>query len=119
MQLARRLAQIAEQFGVREGFAVNALNADLSVRDPEARLWPQTERIKTLSRLASLAEDERLWSSVLEAIGALRAYFLPASGLWLDRRLPGGVFVEEPSPASSFYHIIEAVSTLEDVFAVR
>ena len=116
---ARRLAQIAEQFGVREGFAVNALNADLSVRDPEARLWPQTERIKTLSRLASLAEDERLWSSVLEAIGALRAYFLPASGLWLDRRRPDGAFVEEPSPASSFYHIIETVSTLEDVFAVR
>jgi len=113
---ARRLAQIAEAHGVHHGFAVNALNADLSVHDADARLWPQTERIKTLARLA---QDEGGWSSVREAIGALRAYFLPASGLWLDRRLPDGAFVEEPSPASSFYHIIEAVSTLEDVFAAR
>ncbi len=116
---ALRLTQIAEQHGVHDGFAVNALNADLSVHDPDARLWPQTERIKTLARLASLAHGESLWSSVDQAIGALRAYFLPASGLWLDRRLPDGAFVEEPSPASSFYHIIEAVSTLEDVFAAR
>jgi mannose-6-phosphate isomerase len=113
---ARRLAQIAEARGVHHGFAVNALNADLSVHDADARLWPQTERIKTLARLA---QDEGGWSSVREAIGALRAYFLPASGLWLDRRLPDGAFVQEPSPASSFYHIIEAVSTLEDVFAAR
>jgi mannose-6-phosphate isomerase len=113
---ARRLAQIAEAHGVHHGFAVNALNADLSVHDADARLWPQTERIKTLARLA---QDEGGWSSVREASGALRAYFLPASGLWLDRRLPDGAFVEEPSPASSFYHIIEAVSTLEDVFAAR
>ena len=113
---ARRLAQIAEAHGVRDGFAVNALNADLSVHDADARLWPQTERIKTLARLA---QEEDGWSSVHEAISALRAYFLPASGLWLDRRRPDGAFVEEPSPASSFYHIIEAVSTLEDVFAAR
>ena len=116
---AQRLAQIAEQHGVRDGYTVNALNADLSVRDPTARLWPQTERIKTLARLASLDEPEDRWASLGEAIGALRAYFLPVPGLWLDRRSPDGAFLEEPSPASSFYHIIEAVSTLEEVLVTR
>ena len=116
---AQRLAQIAEQHGVRDGYTVNALNADLSVRDPNARLWPQTERIKTLARLASLEEHEDRWASLPEAIGALRAYFLPVPGLWLDRRSPDGEFLEEPSPASSFYHIIEAVSTLEEVLRAR
>ncbi len=116
---ARRLAQVAEQYGVRDGYTVNVLNEDLSVRDPNARLWPQTERIKTLARLASLDAGEGRWASVREAIGALRAYFLPVPGLWLDQRLSDGEFLEEPSPASSFYHIIEAVSTLEEVLAVR
>ena len=112
-QAALRLGQFAEQHGVLDGFAVNALNVDLTIRDPQARLWPQTERIKTLARLADLGEGS--WPPVTQALGALQAYLSPAPGLWLDRRMPDGSFVSEPSPASSFYHIVEAVSTLAEV----
>jgi mannose-6-phosphate isomerase len=31
-------------------------------------------------------------------------------GLWRDRSLPGGGFVEEPAPASSLYHIACAIA---------
>jgi mannose/cellobiose epimerase-like protein (N-acyl-D-glucosamine 2-epimerase family) len=33
-------------------------------------------------------------------------------GLWRDRRGADGQFIDEPSPASSFYHIVLALSEL-------
>lgn len=111
-ETAVRLAQIGETRGVRDGFAVNALAEDLTIHDPQARLWPQTERIKTLARLASLGEVSARWPHVLEAIEALRAYFIATPGLWLDRRMRDGTFIAEPSPASSFYHIVAAIGAL-------
>ena len=109
---ALRLAEIAETHGVRAGFTVNALHADLTVLDPEARLWPQTERVKTLARLARLTGEVRCWGGAAQAAEALRAYFTMARGLWYDRRMPDGSFVPEPSPASSFYHIVGAIDAL-------
>jgi len=44
---ALRLIAIAEDAGVRGDVAVNALLDDFSVHDPNARLWPQTERLKS------------------------------------------------------------------------
>ena len=109
---ALRLVRIAEEHGVCGGFAVNALAEDLTVHDPGARLWPQTERIKTLAQLAALGEAPGEWPRVAQAAEALRAYFTEAAGLWFDRRRPDGSFVPEPSPASSFYHIVGAVHAL-------
>jgi mannose/cellobiose epimerase-like protein (N-acyl-D-glucosamine 2-epimerase family) len=86
--------------------------ADLTVLDPEARLWPQTERVKTLARLARLTGEVRCWGGAAQAAEALRAYFTMARGLWYDRRMPDGSFVPEPSPASSFYHIVGAIDAL-------
>ena len=111
-EAALRLVQIGEAHGVRDGFAVNALAEDLTVHDPEARLWPQTERIKTLARLAASGAESDAWSPVAEAAEALRAYLAITPGLWFDRRRPDGAFVSEPSPASSFYHIVGAIGTL-------
>jgi len=34
-------------------------------------------------------------------------------GLWRDRMNPDGSFVEEPAPASSFYHIVGAILDLD------
>ena len=110
---ALRLVEIAETHGVRSGAAVNALHPDLTVLDPEARLWPQTERVKTYARLARLTGDTRYWRHAAAAAETLRAYLAtPNPGLWYDRRLADGTFVPEPSPASSFYHIIGAISAL-------
>jgi mannose-6-phosphate isomerase len=37
----------------------------------------------------------------------------PVPGLWWDRLRPDGGFVDEPAPASSFYHIACAIAELE------
>lgn len=111
-QTALRLVDVAEAHGVRDGFTLNALNEDLTVRDPEARLWPQTERVKTSARLARLTGEARYWQRAAAACTALRAYFTLGNGLWRDRRLPDRSFVREPAPASSFYHIVGAIGSL-------
>ncbi len=112
-EAALRLAEIAEMRGVQAGFAVNALRPDLTGLDPEARLWPQTERVKTYARLACLTGRTQYWRRASVAAQTLRAYLAtPQPGLWYDRRLANGAFVPEPSPASSFYHIVGAISSL-------
>jgi mannose/cellobiose epimerase-like protein (N-acyl-D-glucosamine 2-epimerase family) len=110
---ALRLVEIAATRGVCAGVAVNALRADLTVLDPEARLWPQTERVKTWAQLARLSGEARYWTCAAAAAATLRSYLAtPVPGLWYDRRRANGAFVPEPSPASSFYHIIGAISAL-------
>jgi mannose-6-phosphate isomerase len=44
--------------------------------------------------------------------GLWRYLQTPTIGLWRDSALPSGGFVDEPAPASSFYHIIGAVQAL-------
>jgi mannose-1-phosphate guanylyltransferase / mannose-6-phosphate isomerase len=85
------------------GVAINALNDDVSVRDANARLWPQTEWLKAA---LILSED------ALAPAHALARYLdTPAQGAWRDLNLPAGDFRPEPAPASSFYHIIAAVNS--------
>jgi mannose-6-phosphate isomerase len=36
------------------------------------------------------------------------------SGLWRDKQKADGSFVDEPAPASSFYHILCAIYELDD-----
>jgi len=117
---ARRLFTIAETCGMdnARGVAVMQLNDDFTVRDPVARLWPQTERIKSAAILARLATDDaerdRYWTIAAEACRSLWRYFdVPLAGLWRDKLKPDGAFVEEPAPASSFYHIACAIDVLE------
>ena len=43
---------------------------------------------------------------------------VPTLGLWRDRVLPDGAFVEEAAPASSFYHLMFAFSDLMRVAAL-
>jgi mannose-1-phosphate guanylyltransferase/mannose-6-phosphate isomerase len=81
------------------GVAVNQLWDDLSVKDAGARLWPQTEYLK-----AALILGEE--SHAVAAANALKLYLdTPALGVWRDKLGADGRFVEEPAPASSFYHI--------------
>ncbi len=84
------------------GVAVNELWDDFSPRDTTARLWPQTEHLK-----ATLLFDEETAS--LAAAQALRRYLeTPTPGAWRDKLRADGTFVEEPAPATSFYHILGA-----------
>jgi mannose-6-phosphate isomerase len=88
------------------GVAVNILFDDLTVRDPAARLWPQTEYLKAALRIGEEGE-------ALAAAAALAKYLdTPVRGAWRDKLQPDGRFVDEPAPASSFYHIVVAVLEL-------
>jgi mannose-6-phosphate isomerase len=107
---AARLAQIGETYGIRDGVAVNALLDDFSIHDAEARLWPQTERLKAAALLAAITRESHYWSMAAQAAKGLRRYLgTEVPGLWYDRLTSDGQFVQQSAPASSFYHIVCAI----------
>jgi mannose-6-phosphate isomerase len=111
---ALRLIAGAEDHGVdpERNVAFNGLLDDLSIHDAEARLWPQTERIKAWA-LAAAQLDGPWWGTVADAVEGLEAYLrTPVRGLWFDRMSAEGALVEAPAPASSFYHIVCAIDVL-------
>lgn len=90
----------------QRGVAVNELWDDFSPRDPTARLWPQTERLK-----AELLFGNE--TSQLAAAETLRRYLqTPTAGVWRDKMRADGSFIEEPAPATSFYHVLCACMEL-------
>jgi mannose-6-phosphate isomerase len=117
---APRLVQLAERYGVdpRRGVAFNELWDDMTPKDAAAKLWPQTERVKawcSMMRAAgspaqSLAAGEHLG---LAMTGLLRYLEGAAAGLWHEVLLPDGTFTREPCKASSFYHIVCAIETVQ------
>jgi mannose-6-phosphate isomerase len=110
---AARLVQIGETYGIRGGVALNALLDDFSIHDAEARLWPQTERLKAAALMAATTRDARFWSMAVQAAQGLRRYLETGTpGLWYDRLKPDGQFVQQSAPASSFYHIVCAIDEL-------
>jgi mannose-6-phosphate isomerase len=90
------------------------LNDAFSVTQPTARLWAQTERVKAALILAQPG-DERLLGEALKGAACLWRYFETAlPGLWRDKYEPDGTFVKEPAPASSFYHIVLCIASLNE-----
>jgi mannose/cellobiose epimerase-like protein (N-acyl-D-glucosamine 2-epimerase family) len=113
---ALRLIDLGEARGVdaARGVAINALGLDLAPRDPSARLWPQTERIRAGVAAALATGDDRYWRLALQGIEGLQAYLdVEVPGAWRDRMATDGSLVFEAAPASSFYHIIGAVLELD------
>ncbi|WP_339871548.1 AGE family epimerase/isomerase [uncultured Brevundimonas sp.] len=94
--------------------AIDALNTDGTVRSRQARLWPQTEWLKAALILAETASADDRTVLLEDAASALRALwlYLTPDGLWHDKHLPGGGFVDEPAPASSLYHIMAGFQQL-------
>jgi mannose-6-phosphate isomerase len=87
--------------------AMNALWEDFSIRDANARLWPQTEHLKATLLFGDDAE-------VLRAAQGLAKYLeTPAPGAWRDKMRADGSFLTEPAPATSFYHVLLAVLELQ------
>lgn len=87
--------------------ALNALWDDFRIRDANARLWPQTEHLKATLLFGDEAE-------VLQAAQGLAKYLdVPARGAWRDKMRADGSFLLEPSPATSFYHLLSAVLELQ------
>lgn len=118
---ARQLyAMGREGVSERRGVAINALNDDGSVRSARARLWPQTEWLKSALVLAHCVSEQERAFYLTDASSALRALwlYLTPDGMWRDTMLESGRFIEEASPASSFYHIVAAFAQLAESVAV-
>lgn len=106
LSAAERLFDCGKRGVDARGIACNAIWDDFTVRDPEARLWPQTEYLKAALILGRPTD-------ALAAANGLRLYLeTPAAGVWFDKLRPDGTFVSEPAPASSLYHIICALAEL-------
>jgi mannose-6-phosphate isomerase len=115
-QAALRLIEFGESYGIdpQRRVVMNSCFVNGRRHDDEARLWPQTERIKASCMAAEATGDFIHVSHAIEATHTLMRYFeTPVRGLWRDRMTAEGVFFEEPVPASSFYHIVGAALALD------
>ena len=116
---AERLFEVGSRFGVDalRGVTFNSMNDEMLPVDLTARLWPQTERIKAAVSLAAEAQGDRARAGLLiqasSGIDALERYLdVAVRGAWWDKMTPAGLFVSEPAPATSFYHIVGAILAL-------
>lgn len=117
LQAARRLYENGRRgIAERPVVAIDAMNDDMSVRSNRARLWPQTEWLKAALILGEVANDRDRAALLSDAASAQRALwmYLTPEGLWRDKQLPRGGFIDEPAPASSFYHIMAAFAQVCD-----
>ena len=111
--VALKLIDIGESHGVRDGLATNSLLDDFSAHDAGARLWPQTERLKAAAIAARLTGEAKYFTmAVAAADGLLRYLDSPTPGLWYDRIDAQGNLVDEPAPASTFYHLVAAIAEI-------
>lgn len=114
---AWRLYQVGlKGIDAKRDVAIDAMNIDGTVRSTRSRLWPQTEWLKASLVLASLSDDGQRAHCLEQAARALRALwrYLTPQGLWHDKLLDSGKFIDEPAPASSFYHIMAAYTQLNE-----
>jgi len=115
---AERLFEIGLKHGIcpHRRVAVMALLDDFTIHDQTARLWPQTEWLKSSLRLASVStglKKDYYLAAATDACAAMRLFLdVPLRGLWRDKMHLDGTFLAEPAPASSFYHIACAIDEL-------
>ncbi|MEI7932285.1 MAG: AGE family epimerase/isomerase [Alphaproteobacteria bacterium] len=101
LPVARKLFDIGlKGWDPARGVVIDGLWDDLSWRDRDARLWPQTEYLK-----AAMVFGEE--AHVVTAFDAIRRYLYPdGRGLWFDLMTPDGELAKGPSPASTLYHLV-------------
>lgn len=117
---AEQLRTHAERHGVDSTGAVyDEVFVDGRPRKQTSRLWPHTERLKASLASFEASGDEETARSAGQAFDMLMAYCAtPEKGFWYDLLQPEGGFVREPARASSFYHIVVALSELIRVSAI-
>lgn len=119
--LARGLWLHGEVYGVdlRRGLAIDEVALNGAPRRRTARLWPQTERLKANLAMIEAFDDPNAPALAVEAFDGLMRYCaVETPGLWWDLALEDGGFKQEAAPASSFYHIMVALSELIRVAAL-
>lgn len=121
IEAARTMVDLAERHGLdpARGVAINEIDLALTWLDAEAKLWPQTERIKAWTERAVRAPGPIERTQALEcataAMKGLERYLHhPVAGAWQEVWLKDGQWKAEPTRASSLYHIVCALETLHD-----
>jgi mannose-6-phosphate isomerase len=110
---ALKMIEVTEAHCIRDGLALQQVLDDFSPHDGSARLWPQTERLKAAALAARITGEARYFSMAASAAEALQRYLAtPIPGLWYDRIDGAGKIVDEPAPASTFYHLVVAVAEI-------
>ncbi len=100
------------------GVAINEVFSDGTVRNPDARLWPQTERIKAaVSRFNRLETIDEANEAVAAVRGLSQYFDVAIPGLWRDKLKEDGSWIDELAPGSSLYHISCAFFELQGVKA--
>ena len=102
--MSDRMARFARRHGLDHvrGVAINEVLVDGSIRNPAARLWPQTERLKAaLARCRRTGEHEERMEAAAAYAGLVQYFETPARGAWRDKLRADGTWVEEPAPGSS------------------
>lgn len=113
--IAERLRVHGEVYGVElsSGAVFDEVHPDGRPRTQTSRLWPHTERIKANVIRFERTRDPEAAHAAAQAFDMLMRYCdTSTKGLWRDRRLADGSFIEEAAPASSFYHIMFACDEL-------
>ena len=113
--LSDRLTSFARRFGIDalRGVAINEVLTDGTPHNPNARLWPQAERLKAaLARLRRTSDPAEAEEAVHAYHGLKRYLATPTQGTWHDKLQSDGAWIDEPSPGSSLYHITCALSEL-------
>lgn len=112
-----RLFELAERSGLDRStkMVLDQIWSDFTPKLRSSRFWPQCERIKVAAQLAREATSRETAAAFGGAADeALKALFEflnhPMEGLWADTREASGAFKNQPAKASSFYHIIGAMS---------
>jgi len=115
IEVAKTLYRVGLQgYAAGHGVVVNAIDPEGQRTDNCARLWPQTEWVKAALVLSELSEGKEKQGYLRDAATALSALnkYLTDDGLWHDVLDENGQFKEEPSKASSLYHIVGACAQL-------
>lgn len=116
-ETARGLMDFAERHGVNQhGAALNELYDDGTPKDLNAKLWPQTERIKAWTTLAACTDVSMRQPHIARAAQAcesLQRYIHGARpGLWRESMDSSGRLNDQDCRASSLYHIVCAIDCL-------
>lgn len=117
IDLSDRLVAFARSHGVdrNRGVMINEVGLDGALHNANARLWPQTERLKAaLARFRRTGETDEA-NEAVQAFAGLQVFLkTPVSGLWRDKLQADGQWVCEPAPGSSLYHITCSLAELID-----
>lgn len=108
----RRLIRRADQTGLsaRTGFAINSLQANTKLTNPNARLWHQLERMSA-HLLHFDVENGSVPDTLFRKISESYLNAGPSGG-WLDELDDEGNALSEAVPASMLYHVTKAISVL-------